>query len=1021
MLHSKLRSAALAGLLSIAGLPVATAQTVEIELLSKAPTGLTPAGGSRGPWSKAMSGDGRFVLFQSAGPDLFEGQVDRNGDYDVFLLDREANSTSLVSHRAGHPAIAVNGGSGSALLSRNGRFVAFASAATDLVAGLVDDNQWYDTFLFDRQDGSVRLASRLPASPSSTPGSSSYPVDVSDTGWVLFYSESNQFVANDTPDSGDAFLFDPTTERVRLVSHVPGDPQRRPASGASIPLALSSDGRWTLYQGSSEGLDAALPAPAYTQHVYLYDRDTDSSRVISRTSTGELANAWSDAVALTPDGAYALFTSVASNLSALHDDDHTRDVFVYERASGTVHSLSVGVPFQDGRAPHDTFPVGISDDGQRVLLRRGIGPPFDPWPYYDVPYDHAYLLDRREGAVRLVSHFNGETAASLGGVEVLAISGDGSGVLYSSPVSPIRAEGDANRELQMYLYEIASFESRLVSGVDGTTRRPTGQTAYAQISADGSLVLLHSNAIDLVSNLPDNNGYVDLFTHDLRTGSTQLCGRGTGTVVSTPLSWQQRGDAMTPDGRGVAISGYGLVPGPPIGLFSGSEPFYLDRARPSITALAPRVARGSGSTTVQAIGADVAVLSSSAVRLGDAIVDRNNASDVFLAALDGSRLPRLLSRSTSGAGQTANGHSLARAITPSGRFVLFDSHATDLVAGVVDTNQSSDVFVFDRETETIDLVSSVADDANRASGSAESVAISADGRWVLLRASQPSLVAGGRQPIGGANDVYLVDRELGSARMISHSAGDPTHGGNGYSYPAALTPDGRWALFRSSAPDLIARQQDSNGVSDVFVHDRQSGTNRLVSHEIGIPLAAANGTSVPAAMTDDGRYVLFHSTATTLGQAFDSNDAYDVYRHDAVTGTNRLISSKRLDYGIATGDGHSFGEAMSRDGKRILFSSEAADLVPGVRDVNRRSDAFLFDSTLERIALLSASARTIGSTGDARTFASALTADGSGALLTSEASDLVDAVDVNRSSDVFFVELDFSSVFATGFEGGSSP
>jgi Tol biopolymer transport system component len=1002
--------------LSSATVSAAFAQSVHVELLSKNPPGVTPAGGSRGPWSKAISADGRFVVFQSAGPDLVPGQVDANRDYDVFLLDREANATRLVSHRTGHAGEAANTGSSGAVLSGNGRFVAFVSAATNLVGGAANAVPSADVFLYDGEDGSIRRIPRLQATGSAY-GNWAYPVGVSDTGWVMFFSESADFVADDTPYSGDVFQYDPVTGKVRLVSHVPGEPGRRPAEGYSSAIDMSRDGRWIVFDSWSM-LDASLPATGYSHQVFLYDRESDTSRLVSRNAQGAPGNGYSEAVALTPDGKFVLFRSSSSNLSMAPDSNEAEDAFVFERATGEVHSLSVGVPFADGRAPAATYPVGISNDGRRVLLRREIGPPIDIiGPFEDYPYDHAYVVDRDEGTVRLVTHVDGDPAASIGGVEVLGISGDGSSIIYSSSTAPSLDVVDDNRALDVFLYDVASDRARLVSGVDGSQRAPHGATPFAQISADASLVLLHSTAVDLISGLADNNNAGDMFVHDLRTGRVVLCGRSSGLVESTGMSGYQYGAAVTPDGSGVAVNGFGLVPARADDRNHASEPFYIDRERPAVVPLAPRTPSGFGETHVEKLADRTAVLTSSEVRLGDALVDTNYGYDVFIAALDGTGVPQLVSRSATEAGRTANGRSWPRGVTPSGRHVLFQSHATDLVQGVADAADTDDVFVFDRQANAIDLVSSRAGNPAAAVGGVDASAISDDGRWVLVKASSPAMVQGANQADGFGN-VYLIDREAGAVRLVSHSADDPLRTGAGHSTPVALTPDGRWVLYTSGAPDLVAGQSATNGHRHVYLYDRESGQTRLISHQPSEPLDPVDGNAWGVAISHDGRRILFNTDATGLTPAQDFNNFNDAYLHDVPSGTHTLVSFRSHEQGRAAGDNRSNAVAMSGDGRRVLLTSKAADLVSGVTDLNRGEDAFLFDLTLDRIVLLSASVRSPHATANARSYGVAMTADGTGVLLSSEASDLTGALDVNRQQDVFFAEIDFGPVFASGFEGG---
>src|SRR5438132_6140403 len=161
-----------------------------------------------------------------------------------------------------------------------------------------------------------------------------------------------------------------------------------------------------------------------------------------------------------------------------------------------------------------------------------------------------------------------------------------------------------------------------------------------------------------------------------------------------------------------------------------------------------------------------------------------------------------------------NDASLGSALSADGRFVAFDSAATDLVAG--DTNLVSDVFVHDRQTGTTERVS-VASDGAQGNGSsgllsfAFSPALSADGRFVAFVSFATNLVAG---DTNGATDVFVHDRQTGTTERVS-VASDGTQG-NAASTGAALSADGRFVAFHSTATNLVA--DDTNGKTDVFVH-----------------------------------------------------------------------------------------------------------------------------------------------------------------------------------------------------------
>src|SRR5207244_2293689 len=181
-------------------------------------------------------------------------------------------------------------------------------------------------------------------------------------------------------------------------------------------------------------------------------------------------------------------------------------------------------------------------------------------------------------------------------------------------------------------------------------------------------------------------------------------------------------------------------------------------------------------------------------------------------------------------------------------------------------------------------------------------------------------------------------------------ASDGTTEGNDASLGSALSADGRFVAFDSAATDLVAG--DTNGVSDVFVHDRQTGTTERVS--VASDGAQGNGKSVflsfafPPALSADGRFVAFVSFATNL-VAGDTNGATDVFVHDRQTGTTERVS---VASDGAESNAACLGSALSADGRFVAFQSDATHLAPG--DTNGTASALVRDrqtGTTERVTL----------------------------------------------------------------------
>jgi Tol biopolymer transport system component len=333
-----------------------------------------------------------------------------------------------------------------------------------------------------------------------------------------------------------------------------------------------------------------------------------------------------------------------------------------------------------------------------------------------------------------------------------------------------------------------------------------------------------------------------------------------------------------------------------------------------------------------------------------------------------------------GAGNQANGSSTSPAISADGRFVTFVSVATNLVPS--DTNGQTDVFVRDRQTGVTERVS-VDRAGNEADGSSESAAISADGRFVAFASYAGNLVP---SDTNGQSDIFVHDRQTGATERASVSSAGYQADGAGDS--PAISADGRFVTFVSVASNLVPR--DTNSQSDVFVRDRQtSATERVSVDSAG---NQADGAGGAPAISADGRFVAFVSTARNLFSG-DTNGQSDVFVRDRQTGVTERVS---VDSAGNQADGSSNAPAISADGEFVVFESAARNLVPG--DTNGRIDVFVRDrhsGTTERLS--------VNSTGDQANsggLGPAISGDGRFVTFYAGHSDLVPG-DTNRRQDVF--------------------
>jgi Tol biopolymer transport system component len=390
----------------------------------------------------------------------------------------------------------------------------------------------------------------------------------------------------------------------------------------------------------------------------------------------------------------------------------------------------------------------------------------------------------------------------------------------------------------------------------------------------------------------------------------------------------------------------------------------------------------SWNTAISADGRYVAFMSGASNLVPG---DTNGQLDVFVHDRGTGATSRV---SVDSSGNQANAESgtpfMSAAISADGRYVAFYSGATNLVPG--DTNNTSDIFVHDRETGVTERVSVDSAGVQGNSASGQFAAISGDGRFVAFDSDATNLVAGDTNGVG---DVFVHDRQTGVTQRVSvDSAGNQ---GNGYSYDAtAISADGRFVGFKSQATNLVPG--DTNGAEDIFVHDRQTGVTQRVS--VDSAGNQGNGWSEGPAISADGRYVAFYSLATNLVPG-DTNGQWDVFVHDRQTGVTQRVS---VDSAGNQGNGGSMHTAISADGRYVAFMSSATNLVPG--DTNGAEDIFVHDrqtGVTQRVSVDSA-----GNQGNdvASVVQIGISADGRYVAFSSNATNLVPD-DTNGCQDVF--------------------
>jgi Tol biopolymer transport system component len=1021
-----------AGCLSLAallGVAPAAILAAPIEAISIGLPSDTPAGSSFDALinsSPIAAEDGRYVAFTSGAPNLLP--MPQAVDLQVYFFDAADASTRLVSHAAGDAQTPANGRSQALALSQDGRFLLFASSATNLIAGISDSNGDADLFVFDRDDGSIELvsASAITATATSNHAAASGAISA-DGRYVVFSSLATDLAAGvvDSNNRHDVFLHDRQSATTTLVSRFHGAALQS-ADGQSGGATLSANGRYVLFESLASDLVAGVTTNPLIDSLYLYDRVDGSVQLVTRSvvSANSVANGYSRRVALSADGRYAVFASEASDLVAGFTRSHGgSDAFVFDRISGAVQLVSRQAASATAAGNQPSDPISVSADGQQVLfdskatnLIAGLSDGNDE--------DDVFLFDLADASTRLVSRSaSSPLTTAAGESRAVAISADGGSVLFYTRAADLAAGiSDGNGATDAWVYQRSGGSYRLLSRAGSAAATANARSLPTAISASGRRVVFNSLASNVATGVADYNGSTDVYLYDEDLLGATLVSRRT---MVAPVAANAGGTptACSADADVVAYisASTDLVAG--VVDTNAERDVYVRDRTTGITELLSRSASDPLHTANEASNAGMisndgrmVAFESEATDLVAGFSDTNARRDVFLHDRDLGQTV-LVSRAATGA-SAANATSRPIALSGDGRYLVFTSYASNLITGVADANALADVFVHDHVAGTRQLLTTAAGSAtSAANGDSQARAASTDGRFVLIDSGASNLVAGVSDSNNTA-DVFLLDRDTGSTLLVSRSAGNPAISANQESIARALSADGRYALFESSASDLVAGISDANLAPDVFLFDRDSQSILLVSAAAG-QATAGNGRSTPVALSADGRFALYYSKSTDLvaGQQ-DSNGGEDVFLFDRQSGTSTLVS-RSLQSPLRTGDRYAIANAISADGSHVLFESGAKDLAAGLNPTDFTSHAYVFQRSSGKVTLISAAASGSGGANDSST-PIAFCGDQRTAIIASRASNLTPGlVDGNQGDDVFVVDIDEiqgSVLFASGFE-----
>jgi Tol biopolymer transport system component len=385
--------------------------------------------------------------------------------------------------------------------------------------------------------------------------------------------------------------------------------------------------------------------------------------------------------------------------------------------------------------------------------------------------------------------------------------------------------------------------------------------------------------------------------------------------------------------------------------------------------------------------------------------DTNGVRDIFIKDLTTGAVQRV---STSGSGVQANKESGNGSLSSNGQYAVFVSAATNLTSG--DSNGVADIFIKDLQSGAVRRIASGASGASTTSPVFSPPVFSPDSRYVAFSSASEFQ---GVPSANGARNVYTLDLLTGAAQRVSATAtGQPSEFGSGDYGRIAYSPDGRYVTFTG---DRSLSPGEKLYSSPLYMKDLQTGALQRISVDLskfGIASSVRLDSITNAEFSPDGHYLAFTCGTSYLIEAFPVilGTVYEhhIFVKDLQTGAIQLAST---DSSGKIGHGQSFGNAeFSPDGRYLAFSSDAYNLVSG--DTNRELDIFvkdLFTGAIETITVNNVRANKGGAL-------PSFSPDGQYIVFQSRSTNLVDG-DTNGSTDIFVMKNPLGNSVVTTLGG----
>jgi Tol biopolymer transport system component len=797
---------------------------------------------------RGISSDGRYVLFESSATDLVAGDMNNTGD--VFVRDMSNGTTLLVSTTTN--GTSGNGASHNSVMTPDGRYVAFVSAATNLVTG--DTNGIPDVFVRDLQTGTTTLASVGAATTGSylLPSISESPDLTPDGRFVAFFSTATNLVSGMT-NAGEVYVRDlvagttiwASTNARSLFQSAVGT-----TNEISCNQRISTNGQFIAFEACTN-----VVTGAYARGVVLRQNlQTGLTDVIHTNANVPIGVAFENihSLDMTPDGRFIVFVANTNSTAGTNTA-----IYLWDAQTGTNTLVSATPANAISAAAYCENPT-VDSGGRYVAF---FSTATDLTANALVGTYHLYVRDVQAGTTRLVDVDPNGIGSGVNPTTVPALSADGSSLAFECPDEDLVPD-DNNRDNDVFVRDLTTDMTGLISGHHPAlpSLSPNGYSVIysSSVSTNGRYVAFASEANNLVAN--DTNGYRDVFVRDLMLGTNLLVSADTnGFAAGSGMSTEP---AISADGRYVAFSSFAsnLVAGD---ANKAQDVFVRDLQAGTNALVSVSLDGGFGNNDSYSpvISLD-----------GRYVLFRSRAQNLTAGSF-GSGTENLFLRDRVAGTNYALTFSgvTSTSMTPDGHYVAFVGNITgSFCLYVWDSQSASRIYTNSTSTVTLVAISPNGQHAVFVAGSGilslGALDLVAKTNWLvsfgMYGVTHPGLQFSADGRFLAYATTLLVSRQFNSSGTPNSSSDSPV-----------ISADGRYVAYRSFASNCVPN--DLNDVSDVFLYDRLTGATTLLSaNSSGI--ATADQSSFTPVFSGDGQTLLFQSWASDL-LAGDGNDSGDLF------------------------------------------------------------------------------------------------------------------------------------------------